>query len=234
VEPGRSSEVSSDWAFEKADFTSTTRGWAVGVDNENRRDLSFNMTRVFWAGYDLPEVSEDWGLFGLNMVSSNDGWAVGRDFAGGRGVLLKYSDAGSETISTPEVPFGPVLGIPETEYIYSAKGALSNQGHEIQYVFYWGDGTDSGWLPPGTTSATKAWSSSGTFVVEVQARCATHPSEVSKLSPELTVLVTDLPLPISLESPPEGASFDSCSLYALPAFAWDEGEPFVGYEIEFF
>jgi sugar lactone lactonase YvrE len=39
--------------------------------------------------------------------------------------------------------------------------------------------------------------------------------------------------PIILESPPIGKSFNACSSYSLPAFAWDVSGSFTGYRIEF-
>ena len=54
------------------------------------------------------------------------------------------------------------------------RGFSSTLGHSIQYRFYWGDATYSTWS--SAASATKSWSSPGTYGVKAQARCATHPS----------------------------------------------------------
>ena len=40
-------------------------------------------------------------------------------------------------------------------------------------------------------------------------------------------------LPINLAAPLNGSSFDVCSLYSLPTFAWNAGEVFMSYEIQF-
>jgi hypothetical protein len=61
----------------------------------------------------------------------------------------------------------------------------------VQYLFNWGDGTDSGWLPVGTTSVPKAWSSSGSYPIMAQARCASDTSTVSNWSNAFTVAISD-------------------------------------------
>ena len=64
----------------------------------------------------------------------------------------------SETISIPNTPTGPSNGARGISYTFTTGGSSSNYpGHTVQYRFYWGDGTDSGWLPVGTTSASKTW-----------------------------------------------------------------------------
>ena len=59
----------------------------------------------------------------------------------------------------------------------------------MQYLFDWGDGTNSGWLPAYLNTASKTWATPGTYKVRVQARCATHPSVVSNWSSELLVTI---------------------------------------------
>ena len=98
----------------------------------------------------------------------------------------------SETISTPTIPSGPTSGTAGTSYNYSTGGSSSNLGHSIQYLFDWGDGTNSGWLPVGTTSASKSWNSTGIYNVAVQARCAVHTSVVSPWSVPLAVTMSDV------------------------------------------
>jgi hypothetical protein len=66
-----------------------------------------------------------------------------------------------ESLSTPAVPTGPDTGFTDTVYTFTAGGSSSNLGHDVQYLIDWGDGTDSGWLAVGTTSAQKSWSSAG-------------------------------------------------------------------------
>ena len=75
-------------------------------------------------------------------------------YAGTDNGVFKMQQA--ETIVTPDVPSGPGSGTKEVIYTYSTEGSSSNFGHSIQYFFDWGDGTNSGWLPVGTTSASKS------------------------------------------------------------------------------
>jgi hypothetical protein len=59
----------------------------------------------------------------------------------------------------------------------------------VQYLFDWLDGTDSGWLAAGTTSASHAWSTSGTWGVRTKARSATNTAIESDWSATLPVSI---------------------------------------------
>ena len=96
----------------------------------------------------------------------------------------------SETVSTPGMLSGPTTGMTWTLYTYTTGGSSSNLGHSVEYQFDWGDGTNSGWLPVGTTSGSKSWTSAGTYFVRAQARCATHTSVVSGWSGALAVSIS--------------------------------------------
>jgi len=97
---------------------------------------------------------------------------------------------GTETISTPLVPSGPATGTVGVAYTYTASGAVSSTGHAVQYQFSWSDGSVSGWLAAGVTSASKTWSAAGTYaLVRVEARCSSHTSVVSAPSPALNVTI---------------------------------------------
>jgi len=56
-------------------------------------------------------------------------------------------------------------------------------------MFTWGDGTNSGWLASGTTSASHAWSTGGTYSVSAQTRSSTNTSIVSAVSGAFTVTI---------------------------------------------
>ncbi len=58
---------------------------------------------------------------------------------------ITLTSSSPETITTPTTPTGTASGTVGTSYNYSTGGAVSSQGHSIQYLFSWGDGTDSGW-----------------------------------------------------------------------------------------
>ena len=111
-----------------------------------------------------------------------------------------------EIISTPNFLSGPTNGTIEASYTYSTGGSSSNLGHSLQYFFDWGDGTNSGWLPVGTTSASKSWSSAGSYTVKAQARCSTDTSVVSGWSPGLTVTISASAETVSTPSTPSGPS----------------------------
>jgi len=226
-------EVSSDWELQGVFFTSSGEGWAVGVDHINRTGVLLKYQKGSWTVVPPPAVSSDWELNAVRFISSNVGWAVGIDHTNERGALLKYSSSASETISTPSIPNGPTNGIPGTIYNYSTEGATSSQGHSVQYFFDWGDGTNSGWLPVGASSASKNWPNPGLYAVKTQARCSVHTSVVSKWSSGLSVNISNAPAPINLLSPANNTHYEACSLYSLPTFAWTVGESFSSYEIQF-
>ncbi len=94
-----------------------------------------------------------------------------------------------ESISTPLNPNGPVNGNLGTSYTYSTGGAESSYAHSLEYLFDWGDGTNSGWLPVGQTSASHSWNLLGNYLVKTQARCSMHPSVVSEWSGTTSVSI---------------------------------------------
>jgi C1A family cysteine protease len=100
-----------------------------------------------------------------------------------------------EKVSSPNRPSGPTLGSNNTSYTYTTTGSSSSAGHSVQYFFDWGDGTNSGWLPVGTTSASKSWASGGTYSVKAQARCGTHTSVVSGWSGTFSVSIEEISTP---------------------------------------
>jgi hypothetical protein len=117
--------------------------------------------------------------------------------------VTPYSDYGSlgqyyingevtvETVSTPNTPSGPSTGIIGSSYVYTTGGSTSSLGHSVQYLFEWGDGSDTGWLPAGTTSASHGWSSVGSYSVRAYVRCATDTSVVSDWSGTNMVNITN-------------------------------------------
>jgi len=135
-----------------------------------------------------------------------------------------------ETVLTPSVLSGPTSGVTGAFYTYSTGDSTSNLDHSVQYFFDWGDGTNSGWLPIGTTSASISWIFPGTYFVKAKARCTSLTSIESDWSSEITV---NIAVPIILQSPFDKTAYDTCSLYSLPAFSWTVMEAFKGYEIQF-
>ena len=96
---------------------------------------------------------------------------------------------GGESISAPSAPAGPTFALTGTAGAYSTGSAVSSLGHTVQYMLFWGDGSNSGWLPAGTTSASHSWPGPGTFTVTAQARCAIDTQVLSPVSPGLSVVV---------------------------------------------
>jgi hypothetical protein len=80
------------------------------------------------------------------------------------GVGREYVRLGSRIIAiesivaTPSAPSGPASGFIGVTYTYSITGPTSG----VQYIFYWGDGSNSGWLTAGVTSASHIWPAVGT------------------------------------------------------------------------
>ena len=111
-----------------------------------------------------------------------------------------------ETVSIPNILTGPITGTTGVSYSYTTGGSISSLGHSVQYQFEWGDGTNSGWLPVGTTSASHSWTSVGTYLVKAQARCATDASVLSSWSSYISVnIVAPITYTLTASISPAGA-----------------------------
>ena len=128
-----------------------------------------------------------------------------------------------ETVSAPSTPSGTASGTIGTSYSYSTGNASSNFSHAVQYQFDWGDGTTSSWS--SATSATKSWSSAGTYSVKAQARCGTHTSVVSGWSSSLSVVISPAPVSCTVTTSPSGlqVKVDGTSYTAPQSFSWVPG-----------
>ena len=98
-----------------------------------------------------------------------------------------------EHVSSPSTPTGAAAGTIGAASTYTTGGSSSGLGDAIQYRFWWGDGSNSGWLPVGTVTADKSWAIPGTYTVRAEARCATHIGAVSVLSASISVTITTPP-----------------------------------------
>jgi hypothetical protein len=190
--------TSSDWYLYGLDPFGV---WFVGEDIENKRGVLIFNGYNSWTSVTPPNVSLDWWLNSIYFNSENDGWAVGYNRANHKGVILRYSP---ETVSIPNTPIGPTSGTIGTIYTYSVGGSTSSYGHDVQYLIDWGDGTNSGWLPVGTTSSSKFWTSTGNYLVKAQARCVTDISVISGWSSILSVTISVLTETISTPTTPIG------------------------------
>lgn len=121
-------------------------------------------------------------------------------------VTAHFKSSILEKVSTPDAPSGPAAGMTGQTYSYATGGSASDLGHLVQYLFEWGDGSNSGWLPAAQTSATKAWGSDGTYQVRARARCLEHPAVVSEWSETFSVTITaTIVIPFGmLENPSDG------------------------------
>jgi len=147
--------------------------------------------------------------------------------------MLTHVFAFDEIVSAPDIPQGTADGMTGTIYTYTTSGSISSAGDPVQYLFDWGDGTNSGWLPVGTSSAKKIWVSPGTYEVRTQARCSSHPSIISTVSDPHPVSI--VPSVITLQSPSNGGVFYACSLTTKyqPTFSWSPIGTYTGYKILF-
>ena len=73
----------------------------------------------------------------------------------------------------PQTPTGPHNGIIGETYTYQTQ-TIDPNNDQIQYLFNWGDGTNSGWLgpyPSGTIcETTHTWERRGTYDIRVRAK----------------------------------------------------------------
>ena len=146
---------------------------------------------------------------------------------------IAYGDpvpSNQETVSGPTTLSGTTSGTPGTSYSYSTSGAVSSTGHPVQYFFEWGDGSNSDWLPVGTSSASKSWSSAGTYPVKSQARCSTDTALTSAWSGSVGVTIAcATPGAPSSPSPSNGATGVSTS----PTLSWAASSNASSYDIYF-
>lgn len=73
----------------------------------------------------------------------------------------------------PSMPTGPIYGRIGITYSYTSL-AIDPEGDNLEYLFDWGDGSDSGWIGPynsgDAATVSHTWNTRGTFPVKVKAR----------------------------------------------------------------
>ena len=102
----------------------------------------------------------------------------------------------SDTVSTPNTPQGSANGLTGKIYAFTTGGSISSTGNPVQYLFDWGDGTNSDWLPVGQSKASKSWASPGVYQVKVQARCAFQTMALSPWSETLWVTIGQISISV--------------------------------------
>jgi uncharacterized OB-fold protein len=141
-------------------------------------------TNSDWLPVGTMSASHSWALAGTYLVKAQARCATHTSMVSSWSKSLSVT---VETISNPTMPSGETSGTVGTSYVYLTGDSSSELGHSIQYLFDWGDGTNSGWLPVGKTSASKSWVLPGVYSVKAKARCAIHNSIISSWSTALDV-----------------------------------------------
>jgi hypothetical protein len=139
-------------------------GW--GADEEWYEwwpyDASFAVL-IRWTFYDANDLDHDLKItFELNATRSEADISTSVD-------LHMHSN---DPPNTPSRPAGLSYGYKGHSYSYSTS-ATDPENDDVYYRFYWGDGTNTtiGPFPSGTTASTShAWSSTGTYTVQVKAQ----------------------------------------------------------------
>lgn len=113
------------------------------------------------------------------------------EFIGGHLEIL----SANQPPPTPDQPTGPTEGIVGVEYTYDTNPVIDPEGDDVEYLFDWGNGENSGWL--ADPSANYAWPSAGIYDVKVKARDVPHQAEsdwsnpleinISEAIPELEI-----------------------------------------------
>jgi hypothetical protein len=169
--------------------------------------------------------AKTWTVAGTYNVRARAGSTLNASVVSNWFGSLSVTITAPETVSPPSPPTGSSSGTVGTVYSYSTGGSTSSLGHSVQYLFNWGDGTSSGWLSVGQTSASKSWSSGGTYSVTAQARCSTDTSVVSGPSSTLTVTITASTVSCTLTTNPSGLQItvDGSTYTAPQSFSWVAG-----------
>jgi len=142
-----------------------------------------------WDGdYTIDEWDDNGGSYypSGTIVSRTHSWAM----AGMYNIFVKAEDTkGAQNIwfsppltivifhnnppNKPSRPDGPTSGKSGTEYTYTSS-ATDIELNQLEYLFDWGDGADSGWLGPfnsgQTVSASHTWTQEGSYQIKVKAR----------------------------------------------------------------
>jgi ligand-binding sensor domain-containing protein len=103
-----------------------------------------------------------------------------------------------ESISQPNPPQGPSQGIVNELLTFSVSGASSSQEHELEYLFYWGDGNISNW---GDVYGNHIYNEPGVYLVYVIARCKYHTEYLSDWSNSKEIIIEFLENNILTVSP---------------------------------
>ena len=133
---------------------------------------------------------------------------------------------GNTPPNKPAKPSGPTSGSVGVKYKYSTSTS-DPENDELEYLFFWGDNTDSGWV--STKYAEHTWVIAGDFGVKVKARDKWDESEWSQAS---TVTIEAGSLTVSIQAEPKNAIIGEEIHFSSTAtggkepykFNWDLGD----------
>jgi len=133
-------------------------------------------------------------LYEINLASGAATPLIG-SFPSGEHCAFAIPYTSNNPPNTPSTPSGQTTGIVGTPYTYSST-TTDPEGENVAYWFEWGDTTNSGWtafVPSGDPgSATKTWTSPGTY--EVTAKAKDINGAESGFSGPLTVVIVAGPI----------------------------------------
>jgi hypothetical protein len=155
-------------------------------------------TNSGWLDSGVTSVSKTWTVGGTFNVRARARCLLHPEMMSAWSPVLVVT---VEAISPPTLISGPLSGIPNTSYTYTASGSISSLGHPIEYQFDWGDGTTSEW---GTGPQNKTWIEGAVFSVKARGRCTLHPEIVSAWSSGLEVTIETVSVPSIPVGPPIG------------------------------
>ena len=107
-----------------------------------------------------------------------------------------------ESVSPPNQPSGPSDGKVGQSLSFTSEGSNSSLGHDVEYQFDWGDGSQSSW---GASTKSHTFSSTGTKYVKARARCQTHTDIVSDWSAVKTVTISYCVLTVNINPTGKGS-----------------------------
>jgi len=152
----------------------TTYSYSASTTDPNSGDRVYYLfdwddgTDSGWRGpYDsgvAGSASKNW-----NSPGTYDVKVKAKDLAGSESDWSSTTtvNMGNTPPSTPNRPSGKMDGIVGKSYSYSSY-ASDPEGDSIQYLFDWGDGTDSGWT--SVNQASHTWFDEGKFDIKVKAK----------------------------------------------------------------
>jgi hypothetical protein len=165
-------------------------------------------TNSGWLPAGTVGASKTWTTGGVFLIRTQARCSIHTD------IVSKWSNGlvvTVEAVTPPTSLTGPVSGIPNVAYTYTASGAVSSIGHPVEYQFDWkGDATDLS--PWGSGTQTKVWTVGGVYTVRARARSAIHTGTVSDWTSGLTVTIELITAPTA----PVGPSFGTLDKFTDP------------------